>query len=624
MNVSKPAGRLLYFKKSWKSFTDDSVVLSWVQGYKIPFCKQVVQTFPVREENWSNSDLDKMEELVNQLIFKGAIEECSPLPDQFISRTFFVPKPDGSNRFIINLKELNAFIDPQHFKMEDGRTVMKLMSRNCYMASLDIKDAYYLIPVHKTYRKFLRFTFKGCLYEFTCLPFGLCTAPFVFTKLMKPIASYLRERGITLVIYLDDIWLVADSKSKCLENVKFVANTLHRLGFIINYEKSQVEPSQKCVFLGMIYDSCNMRVELPDRKKEKIQSLVKQFRVNDSCTIQKFAETLGYLVSCCPAVNYGLAHTKSCERLKFKALLESNGNYKGLITINNDVIEELHWWYSVGSISWNPIRSPRYDFVIFSDASKSGWGAVCKNQRANGFWKRSEEDYSINMLELMAAYFGLKCFASNMHDCQILLRIDNTTAIAYINRMGGVQNKGLSDLAKKIWKWCEIRKIWIYASYIKSKENNEADFESRKLESNTEFELTNYGFKKITEKLGSPDIDLFASRTNAKCKTYVSWKRDPSAFAIDAFTIPWENYFFYAFPPFSLILRVLQKIKYDGAEGILVVPYWPSQAWFPTFCSMVVSDIVYFPSNKYIVNPSNRFWEKTTLAVAILSGKVAS
>ena len=87
------------------------------------------------------------------------------------------------------------------------------------MAILDLKDAYYLVSIAKTDRKYLRFTYKGELYEFTCLPFGLNVAPWVFTKILKPIAAYFRKRGCLSVFYLDDMLLMGKSHETCAENI---------------------------------------------------------------------------------------------------------------------------------------------------------------------------------------------------------------------------------------------------------------------------------------------------------------------------------------------------------------------------------------------------------------------
>ncbi|RLU26689.1 hypothetical protein DMN91_000486 [Ooceraea biroi] len=71
----------------------------------------------------------------------------------------------------------------------------------------------------------------------------------------------------------------------------------------------------------------------------------------------------------------------------------------------------------------------------------------------------------------------------------------------------------------------------------------------------TEWELADYAFIEILDFFGDPEIDLFASNINKKCERYCSWKRDPDAFAVNAFTISWSNLNFYAFPPFSLIAK---------------------------------------------------------------------
>ncbi|XP_070529863.1 uncharacterized protein [Cardiocondyla obscurior] len=248
--------------------------------------------------------------------------------------------------------------------------------------------------------------------------------------------------------------------------------------------------------------------------------------------------------------------------------------------LNHNVQEDLSWWHSniLHRISSLEIRN--YSLTIFSDASLTGWGCSCGNDKAHGFWKESELIHHINYLELLAALFSFKCFAKDLTNSNILLRLDNTTAISYINRIGGIRFKKLSDLSKIIWIWCEERELFIFASYIPSEENEDADFESRRSFRETEFELANEIFKKIVVEFGQPNIDLFASRSNSKCSVYVSWARDPNAVTIDAFTFSWKKDFFYAFPPFILIPKVLQKIRSDEAEDIVVVPQWktsPSQ-----------------------------------------------
>lgn len=191
--------------------------------------------------------------------------------------------------------------------------------------------------------------------------------------------------------------------------------------------------------------------------------------------------------------------------------------------------------------------------------------------------------------------------------------------------MGGIQYENLNRLARSIWEWCEQRNIWISASYINSEENIEADRESRRLEPEIEYMLSNSAFQKIVHKFGKPEIDLFASRVNKKCSRFVCWHEEPNCEAVGAFTISWDKLFFYAFPPFIIILRVLQKIKSEGACGIVVVPNWPSQPWFPLFRSMLVSEPIHFKPDVNLLISSNRephpLWASLTLVAATLSGE---
>lgn len=203
------------FSKAWSSISEDETVRDWISGYSILFDSQPQQFSIPSEPSWSPSELAEIQGLLLQLQERGAVKTCEPSRNQFISSIFLVPKPDGSFRFILNLKSLNKFITTEHFKLEDLRTARDLMSPDCYMATLDLKDAYYMVSIHENDRKYLRFRFKGVLYEFTCLPFGLNTAPYVFTKIMKPVVSQLRTHGVQLVIYLDDIFLVGESLHSC-------------------------------------------------------------------------------------------------------------------------------------------------------------------------------------------------------------------------------------------------------------------------------------------------------------------------------------------------------------------------------------------------------------------------
>jgi hypothetical protein len=246
----------------------------------------------------------------------------------------------------------------------------------------------------------------------------------------------------------------------------------------------------------------------------------------------------------------------------------------------------------------------------------------------HGWWTTQDSQQHINALELKAALYGIKIFTKDKTSCNILLRLDNTTAIATINRMGSTKYETLDGIARILWSWCEERDLWVTATYICSKDNVQADQESRALPADTEWELAAGAYEMIVQRLGIPEIDLFASISNHKCQKYVSWKKDPDSIAVDAFTIPWGNIFFYAFPPFNLVGRVLNKIVNEKAIGIVIVPHWPSQPWYPLFIKLLKQKPIFLgPQSKLLCSPFRQLHplaETLTLVAGRLSGTLSA
>ena len=122
------------------------------------------------------------------------------------------------------------------------------------------------------------------------------------------------------------------------------------------------------------------------------------------------------------------------------------------------------------------------------------------------------------------------------------------------------------------------------------------------------------------------NLDLFASRLNKQLDNYVSWNPDPECKFVDAFSINWKPYKFYAFPPFSLVSRCLQKIQRDQATGILIVPLWPTQAWFPLLLQMLYNQPwILLPQETLLQDPATNqqphpLHKKLHLMVCPISG----
>ena len=176
-----------------------------------------MRKFLFSKVNRAIDEWQEIEQAIETLKEKGAIKMCKAEKGQFLSPYFLVPKPDGSFRFMFNLKKFNSHVKSVHFKLEDLKPVTKLISSGDHMVSIDLQDAYLLVPVHKQSQKYLKFEFRGNMYKFVCLPFGLSTSPYVFPKILNPVMKILRSQAYRSVIYLDDI-LCIGSHYDCLNN----------------------------------------------------------------------------------------------------------------------------------------------------------------------------------------------------------------------------------------------------------------------------------------------------------------------------------------------------------------------------------------------------------------------
>ena len=171
---------------------------------------------------------------------------------------------------ILNLKELNRYMDYKHFKMENIHKVKEILYQNYFMASVDLEKAYYSVPIHPDHRKFLRFEFMGQLYQYCVLPNGISTAPYLFTKVLRVIFSALRQQGNSSIVYIDDSLLVGETYQQCLKSVHDTVDLLQKAGFFINWEKSVLEPSQTIEFLGFTLNSKTMTLSVGDAKVENL------------------------------------------------------------------------------------------------------------------------------------------------------------------------------------------------------------------------------------------------------------------------------------------------------------------------------------------------------------------
>ena len=153
-----------------------------------------------------------------------------------------VSNSTGKLRLVLNLRYVNQFLLVTKFKYEDLQVAALMFERDEYMFKFDLKSGYHHVDIQCEHQKYLGFRWytRGCpqFYVFTVFSFGLSTACYVFTKLLRPIIRHWRGRGLKAIIYLDDGIVVVKGKDMALEECKHVKQDLESAGFVMNIEKS--------------------------------------------------------------------------------------------------------------------------------------------------------------------------------------------------------------------------------------------------------------------------------------------------------------------------------------------------------------------------------------------------
>ena len=355
-------GRLPYFMENWQNITQDSAILDIVQGFQIQF-----QSFPVQKTlpRSSLQNCKLVNEEIETLLHKGTIKRL-PFDDQaFYHRMFLVAKKGGGQRPVLDLSPLNKFIPTEHFKMENLMTIKAIINKGDYMINIDLTDAYLTVPMHPDSQKFLRFLWQGQSYQFVTMPFGLNVAPRAFTKLMKPVIAWLRGQGVRMIIFLDDILLLAPTVETMNQHTRMTISLLESLGFLINYKKSTLVPTQRILFLGMLIDSTTMEFILPTEKSENIQRECRNLLKTQQPSIRQISRVLGLLEFTRPAIWSAPLHYRHIQLLQIESLRRTC-DFDTQVNLSKEAKLDLIWWTNnLPSLGGSPILPPTADLTIF-------------------------------------------------------------------------------------------------------------------------------------------------------------------------------------------------------------------------------------------------------------------
>jgi len=558
-------GRLHLYWKVWEANgADDYVVRILRYGFRLPF-HTVPPVTRVPSINSQYAEPRKnclLREAVSDMLTKSSIERVVDTSSRgFYSRLFLVPKKTGDHRPVIDLSTLNQFLTCPTFQMDTAESVRAALQPGMWATSIDLKDAYFHIPIHPAYRKYLRFQVLGEVYQFRALPFGLNVAPRLFTT----IAKQVQKMGSKYVLQYIDDWLNKGwSQGEVAQSTSHLLRLCRELGWVVNLEKSDLIPRQRFEFLSYRFDLTEGLVFPTEKRILSLRKEIDPLLADPKSSPRGLMRVLGLLEATARLVPLGRLHMRPIQQL-LASVWKWGHPLDAPVRLPSDSLCHLRWWtIRLNLLEGVPLHPLTPSLVVYTDASLEGWGAHCGMDTAQGKWTAEESLLNINTLELKAVFLALRAFSQTLTGHVVQVATDNTTVVAYINKQGGTKSWDLCALLWLIMVYCRQRTISLSARHIPGCINVLADQLSRRGQAlHTEWSLHQDIFKQLCRMHGSPLIDLFATRFNHRLPLFVSPVPDPKAVQVDAMSMDWSNQYLYAYPPTGLLQLVLNKLAHS-------------------------------------------------------------
>lgn len=572
------------------------------------------------------------DEIINDYLKNGAIKE---LTEQEKSRTkswtpiFLRAKQDDKNKFrlITDMRNINKCAATPKHKQEKWTDVVNMLQDKTLLwgITLDLKDWFHNLSMHPKTQRWMRFQYNNKAYQIIEMPFGWTLAPWWSTKLSKPIRSWLHDNLIPHAWFVDDVLIMGTTKDETEQRAAQLINLLTQLGVKINKKKSMTQASQEVRYLGHLLNFRDNLIKPILEKLKNSQKMALHQKKGNTCQPKNLAALAGNLLDA-EKSNLKLRGLPQ-QLMKLNArVVKGNANKlhlplrhakvwgvsapkpPGLQELLRDVIQALA--EPVAKI-FRGGSGPCY--TLHSDASDQGWGAKLYTEEGKQFtvaefcgtWDTPQEKKQhITAKEATASALAVRLAVEKIQNGSTLSLRSDATSTVYAWKKGS-KVRAINTNIQQSACLATLKNIFVQAEHIKG-ENNQADRLSR-LGDPKSYMLKPSVFREVCGKFNySPRVDLFASSTNKQVKHYCSWKQDAQSWG-NAFDINWRGLRGYCNPPWELLGRVLDKVKKDKAQVMLVAPVWRAAPWWRKLLLLQQAPL-WILKNKAIFQGPNKVW----------------
>ena len=284
-----------------------------------------------------------------------------------------------------SLKIMNQSLKERRFKMTGTAVWKSIITKDMYMASIDIKDAYLHIPVGKESRRFMRYEWEGNIFELKALPFGLAQAPYVFTRMLQPLLQkWRKELDIAIIAWLDDIIMGHMSRSHLRVAIQQILDDLSDVGLAVNIKpgKSTLYPIKQLIWCGLLWDTLNMTVYIPKERRQNVAKAAGKLlrrATKGKVLTREVAVVVGKITATTEAVLPQRCHSMALVR-ELGGALRKTSSYDSMIFLSQEALDQLRWW-TTELPKWNGrswAQPAPLAAVLTTDASPRGYGATLR------------------------------------------------------------------------------------------------------------------------------------------------------------------------------------------------------------------------------------------------------
>ena len=598
-------GRLKLKVKYWQEVLQATppIVSILKQEYILPFLRVPEgKTFSNQISAIKNKKF--VSQAVRELTIDGRLREVQE-PPTVCSPLLVVTNRVGKQRLVLNLKYGNKFLRKEKFKYEDIRTGLLYFGRDEYLCTFDLKSGYHHVDIHITSQQYLGCEWKGKHYVFTVLPFGLSTACYVFTKLMRPLVRWWRGQGIKVVMYIDDGIVVMPQRQRADEASKIMQSSLGAAGFLVNAQKSHWDPEHKGTWLGFDIDLNKGVIAIPERKIVELLSLLKAAKNDKILSAKAIASIVGRII----AMGIGIGPVaRLLTRFLYRLIVNSMSWYER-IELDSDALNELQFWYSSngsfnGQSIWRHASAVR---MVYSDASSTGYGGYVLEHGqhvAHGQWTTTEMAKSSTWWELAEVANILRAVANRLANYRVCWFTDNQNVVRIVNTGSRVARNSYRHFQGSFQIPGQVR-----TGMDTTRRNILADYYSRLIDRD-DWAINPTIFEFLDSMWGPHTVDRFDNSRNAQLARFNSRYWNPGTEAVDTFTVDWYGENNWWCPPVCLIPTVIEHARVCKASGKLIVPHWVSSPFWPLLCpsgtgfDQMFIAVVQLPRSNDLIVPS--------------------